>query len=74
MRPFLVVPPEVLGNLFLPDAEISWQPVDALILDRAVESLEVRIVVWSPDPRMAMAESSFRDSFREPLGEFGTMI
>ena len=70
MRPFLIVPVEILRNLFLPDAEIPRQLVHALVLDRAVETFEMSVVVWRPDPRMAMTQSSFRNSFREPLGKF----
>ena len=74
MRPFLVVPVEILGNLLLPDAKAPRQPVHALVLDRAIEPFEMRVIVWRPDTRMAMAQSAFCDSLREPLGEFGAMI
>ena len=74
MRPFGIVVAEILGNFLLPQSEISRDAFDTLILDGAVEPLEMGIVVWRPDPGMPMAQSSLKDFLREPFREFGPMI
>lgn len=67
MGPFFVVVPEIFRNLLLPQCETSGDAFDALILDRAVESLEVGIVVRGPDPAVPVREPLRHDLLREPF-------
>lgn len=74
MRPFRIVPPEILGNFFLPRTERARYALQALFLDGAVEAFEVPVVGGSPHTGMSVGNMVRSTLLREPLRELGTMI
>ena len=59
----LVVPGQVFGNFFLPDAEVSRKAVHTLVLDGPVEPLEVGVVVRGSYPAVPMCHAALHDPF-----------
>lgn len=74
MRPLGVVVAKIFWNLSVPRSQGTRDSLQALLLERTDESLDVSIVRRSPHSAVAMHDTPVFNDLGEPLGELWSMV